>query len=68
MSISSIFQFPPKSLKKSNDDEMLQKIKILELEIEMLKKMNRKLCFSVDLLMGEALKGKADKTELKRVS
>ncbi|MCO4782493.1 MAG: hypothetical protein KC646_09215 [Candidatus Cloacimonetes bacterium] len=68
MSISSIFQFPPKSLKKSNDDQMLQKIKILEQEIEVLKKMNRKLCFSVDLLMSEATKGNSNGGELKRVS
>jgi hypothetical protein len=68
MSISSIFQFLPKSLKKSNNDQMLQKINILEKEIEVLKKMNRKLCFSVDLLMSEATKGKVKNVDLKRVS
>ncbi|PCJ19159.1 MAG: hypothetical protein COB02_08915 [Candidatus Cloacimonadota bacterium] len=68
MSISSFFQFSKTSLNKNKDDKLFQKVEILEQEIEVLKKMNRKLCFSVDILMSETLKKIDQEPILKRVS
>ncbi|MCJ8345367.1 hypothetical protein MJH12_07495 [bacterium] len=68
MSISSFFQFPPLSLKKKKSDKLSKQVEILEQEIECLKKTNRKLCFSVDLLMSEAIKKKDEDPVLQRVS
>ena len=68
MSISSFFQFPDKLVNKNKKDPLADRIKILEEEIEVLKKMNRKLNFSIDLLMSESLKNSSKNENLKKVS